>query len=817
MFLTFSNTILLVGLAGAALPLVMHLLSRARYEPVEWGAMIFLEGVEARQQYSARFNQIVLLALRMGVVGLIAVALAQPVLKHWSMEMSAGAAASTAAKRGLVLCIIGAVALALLTVTLVLMTSAWLKRSGWRWQVAPMLAAALLCGLTAIVGGRRAVQWHVRLGELEALQFSRASQEQTAPLAPQVDVAILLDCSASMEFEENGRSRLSIAQAAARQVLAGLHRGDRVSLVLLGMKQTPEEMQPSTDLQSIADRIDVMHIGHEPADVARSLLAAQRALDGVGGAARDFYVVCDRRASLWHGFDSGFHNRWTASLRNSRATGRIFVIFAGNTDAENVAVENVELTDRPAILGQPAVINVTLHNYGGTPRPALPLTVLVDQQVQFEGTVSVPAGAAIHFPVSFGHGAISTPGAHLITAQIKSVGYRDDDHYETVIDVIDPVHVLVISGDDWGTEPGRFRNESDFLRLALAPLATVGRQGADPCKVDVVPAEQWMDQNLQAYQVVVLANVERLTDAQARSIEQYVYGGGGLLVAPGSLSRVENYNEQLWRDGEGILPAELEEATPPDGAETTSIVGYDSSTPIFDFLHQRPDLMLFPTIGRYFPTTPRAAESRALAWYTSGAPFLLESSGGRGRVILMTTSLDADWNTLPLSSFYLPFVQSAVRYLAAGTLPSHELVPGGPIDITLSESGGERATIDLPDGVHRPVGPLQNGQTTEYRFTDTRDTGIYRLHVKEKGVETVLLFVVHAPQSGADLVQLTDQQWSQLESDFHLRQIDPSNRPIASVVSADREGYDLSPWALAAALLAAIVEIGLARWWCRES
>ena len=40
-----------------------------------------------------------------------------------------------------------------------------------------------------------------------------------------------------------------------------------------------------------------------------------------------------------------------------------------------------------------------------------------------------------------------------------------------------------------------------------------------------------------------------------------VYGGGGLLVAPGNLSRIENYNEQLWRDGSGILPAELQDAT----------------------------------------------------------------------------------------------------------------------------------------------------------------------------------------------------------------------------------------------------------------
>jgi len=327
--------------------------------------------------------------------------------------------------------------------------------------------------------------------------------------------------------------------------------------------------------------------------------------------------------------------------------------------------------------------------------------------------------------------AFTAAGPQVVSADIRTSGYRDDDHADGVIDVIAPIRVLVVSGDDWGTELGKFRNESDFLKLALSPYRTVGKAGADPCSVQVVSEEKLGELDLPSFQVVVLANVERLSESQARAVEQYVYGGGGLLVAPGSLVRVENYNEKLWRDGAGILPAELEDATAADGAQATSIVGYESSTPVFQFLHQRPDLMLFPTIGRYFPTTPRSADARALAWYTSGAPFLLESAGGRGRVLLMTTSLDADWSTMPLSSFYLPFVQSAVRYLAAGTMPSHNLAPGEAIRVAVHAVLTEQATLEFPDGNTREIDGAQYGATTEYQFGDTRQLGVYRLTVKE--------------------------------------------------------------------------------------
>ena len=46
----FLNPLLLACIGGAVVPLVLHLLSRARYRSVDWGAMMFLVGAEAQQQ-----------------------------------------------------------------------------------------------------------------------------------------------------------------------------------------------------------------------------------------------------------------------------------------------------------------------------------------------------------------------------------------------------------------------------------------------------------------------------------------------------------------------------------------------------------------------------------------------------------------------------------------------------------------------------------------------------------------------------------------------------------------------------------------------
>jgi hypothetical protein len=832
MFLTFNNTILLIGLAGAVVPFILHLLSRSHYMSVDWGAMIFLEGMEAREQHSTRLNQIMLLIVRMLLVAVLAIALAQPQLQQWGPGADAGAAALRTADHGQLLCIAGAVTCAIALLGMVIFLASSAGRQGLAARRLVLIMLAVGAGVGVFSFGRRAAAWETEVRRLMTQQpQSPASAPFDAALHRRVDVAILLDCSSSMNFEENGHTRFSMGQAAAKQVLAGLNRGDRVTLILLGTQQTAAEMEPTTDLQSVADRIDAARTSHEPADVADGLIQAQRILDRDGRSAHDLYIVGDRQALSWRGITDYFvSRRWPDAIRQSLAV-RIFAVPVGSHDAENVAIQSIRLTNPPAILGQPVDVEVDVHNYGSAPRAALPLAVSVNGRVASELTVNVPPGRVARVTVPLKGSDFTSPGAQVISAEVRTTGYREDDRLDSVVEAIEPIRVLIISGDESDTrgtdgdlapEPslptlGQFRSESDFVRLALAPLQALQRKGPDPCRVEVISEEQWARVDLQQYQVVVLANVERFGAAQARAIEQYVYGGGGLLVAPGSLTRVEDYNDALWRDGAGILPAELLDATSSDGSEATTIVGYDPDTPVFQFLHDRPDLMLSPTIGRFFPTNARPSDSRALAWYTSGSPFLIESHAGRGKVLLMTTSLDADWSTLPLSSFYLPFVQSAARYLSSGTVPSHNIELGEAIQLTLDQAVEDRATLESPDGDQRQVSLTRFGATAEFHFADTSVPGVYRLRLNGGNHQRNIAFAVQLPQAESDLTHLTEKRWADLEPGLHLQRIDPSDRPIAAVVAGSREGYDLWPWALAAVLLLASIELGLARRWSRDS
>jgi hypothetical protein len=733
----FLNVLMLMGLGAAAVPLVLHLLSRARYRTVDWGAMMFLRGAEARHRQSTRLNQLLLVLVRMAVVGLLAVAIARPVV-----------------------------------------------RGAW-------------------VG-------HAQGGGLTA--------------------AIVLDCSASMAFEENGRSRFELARGAAQQVLAGLKRGDRAFLVLAGLDNAtdPRDLRPTPELRSVDARLATLRPGHGSADLAAAVKLAWQRLEAYEPLQRQIFVITDRQSLSWRGVTGSetWASPWLNQPRDAAVPTEGFIIPIGSTASDNIVVESVALVDPPAVRGQPVEVEVRVRNFGPVRRAALPLVVRFDETKVYEAKVNIGPDSSATFRASVKEGFPSA-GSHVIFAAVSSSGYPADDRLSTAVEVIEPVRVLVVSGDERTPgDQGTLRGESDFVRVALAPYqASTGQPGRDPCTVEVQPIEDWDGTVLGAFDVLIIANVERFDARQVRELEQFVYGGGGVLIAPGNLSRVDNYNEMLYRGGAGLMPAELLPATPGDGSQATALLGWRPDHPVFRFLRGRPDPLPSSTIGRYFPSRPHQPDATSLAEYVSGWPLLVETPRQarerRGRVILITTPLDVDWGNLPFSNFYLPFTQSLMRYLCGGGVAEaaeRNLTPGEPVVATLGASPLNRTVTLLRPGAQQPT-PLELtrfGDQAEVRYADTREPGEYRMAITEEGRPPYTVhYVVTASRDESDLTQLTDDAWATLRQRLGFRRLDTADEPIAAAMSASRDGRQMWSILLCAVLVLAVLELAMARAYSR--
>jgi hypothetical protein len=742
----FLNLTMLAGLAGALVPLLVHLLSRARYQTVDWGAMMFLEGVDARERASTRLKQWVILLLRMGIIACLAMALAQPVLRG-------------------------------------------------RWGGGGNSGDGRICAV------------------------------------------IVLDTSSSVALNENGKTRMEQARAAVLSILESL-KENRAAVVLMGTRDPEMLGPPTTDLQQLAQKVIALGEPSGQADVALGLSKAADTLNQAPETMRELYVVCDQQASSWVTVTEGFARATRSRLAKPGTQTRFFVVPLGSAQAENLAVESVELVNPPAIRDQTAEVEVRVHNYGKNYRGGIEVKVQ-----DASATISVGPGqtGAVRVPLKF-----REIGPKLITASLSGGGLRFDDQMKAAIDVIDPIRVLIVSGDE---RAAALQSESDFLRIALAPKAAEARQRgdndpdkrrSDPCRVDVQTIDRWDEDDLRKYQVLILANVPQLTLAQTVAVEQFVYEGGGLWIAPGGLTRADSLNTMLYRGGAGVMPARLLAPTAEDGADATNIQGiseFDHS--VFRFLKGRPDPVPAATIGRYFPAEPRTRGARVLAHYGSGQPFLIEAkegTAGRGRVLLMTTPIDTDWGTLPLSSFYLPFAQSAVRYLAAGQIPQRNLAPGEPIverfgpDVEIIDADPTRPAPTEPRDVpeHHGIGGTRSRSLTwtrnEVRYTDTAQPGTYMLRVAARDPATLpewarhgIPFVVQASRLESDLRSLEPEQWTQFADWLGFQRIAPAgDRSIAREVASARKGNELWFPLIAIVIAMGVIELAVVRRWSPE-
>src|SRR5262245_48863631 len=69
-----------LGLAGAAIPIVLHFFFKSRYRTVPWAAMEFLLTSIEQTSRRLKFQELLLLILRCALLLVLALALARPVM-----------------------------------------------------------------------------------------------------------------------------------------------------------------------------------------------------------------------------------------------------------------------------------------------------------------------------------------------------------------------------------------------------------------------------------------------------------------------------------------------------------------------------------------------------------------------------------------------------------------------------------------------------------------------------------------------------------------------------------------------------------------
>jgi hypothetical protein len=593
-----------------------------------------------------------------------------------------------------------------------------------------------------------------------ARPFAEVRSDLPAATTLTQSAVIVLDDSASMRRLTSARGDTVFQQARARaRALAPHLSPDADAARVVAAEGTPSPVaEPTSDRGRLLAALDAANASARRADIGGALKRAAQILTTASHADRVVYVVTDLQATGWEG-----------ALATERTAGGPAVVIVDVGGAwENRAV--VSLTAEPApqegVGSQGVAVIAEVANFSDEPARKLGLTLRLDGADVARASLDVPAHGRAR--KRFLHTLSGTGTAHEAEVELDHDLFTLDDRRRARVEVSRGLRILVVNGDP---RTVRTEDETFFLEAAL-------RSGGGGFSLQTALPEEVSAGSLSGYAAVFMANVSRPTDELAAALTRYVEGGGGLFVSVGDRVDADGWNARM----KDLLPQPLglrrTASAAPGGAAEGETVDLRPAERLAPLDRRHPLLAGFPARGdglasaRFFQfmllaPVPDAPGRSVVLRYENGAPALVASEVGRGRVLLLTATVDREWTDLPIRPGFLPLMQEAARYLAGapGSDSISALTVGQRREIGL---GNEERRVEVvkPGGETRWLTPEARAPEPHGRrtvtFAETDEPGLYRVRasqndgtVVERATES---FVVNLDATESDPARLPDDK-----------------------------------------------------------
>ncbi|HLL21611.1 MAG TPA: hypothetical protein VK427_05745, partial [Kofleriaceae bacterium] len=432
----------------------------------------------------------------------------------------------------------------------------------------------------------------------------------------------------------------------------------------------------------------------------------------------------------------------------------------------NLAVTSLRVDAEPGAGSRGVAFDAEVANYSDVAQN-VELSLAIGERVVARGSIDLGA----HDKKVKRFLAALPPGTRATDASVAITSPRDalaiDDRRWVRASLRDRVRVLLVNGD-----PRTVRHDDElfYVEAALRP----GDREDSGTQVRTITAEELAGVepsargkagaiDLGELDVVVLANVGALPVERATVLADWVRGGGGIMITPGDRFDAAAYDRTMLP----LLPQSVRDpidltwgATAQDRASRAlRLTKWEPDHPIFaPFSKTAPELTdaKFFKIALLGPTSD-TADRKVLARFTNGAAALVEASIGSGRTLLFTSTIDRDWNDLPIHPGYLPFMQQSIRHLArkhAASGTADHAVGGS---VTIATPDLKKLEVQGPDNIATIFEGDRIVGRTQVRFSRTERPGVYRVLGTDKAgassVRDELAFVVNIDPRGSDLTE----------------------------------------------------------------
>ncbi len=639
-------------------------------------------------------------------------------------------------------------------------------------------------------------------------------------LGEQASVVVLMDDSYSMGAGQVRTSWRKARELALRYVDT-LRKGDDVT-VLFASNAGKGRLPPAHfDLDRVRELIREAKPGHRAAYWPRAIATAVEQLEQRHNSRRELVIFTDGQAHGWEVSDGAKWGYLGSAIRDSRFPINVVVANVSEGRPPNLALLDLSASRGIVDLYTPATFEVTVVNEGPESVKGVAVTFRVDGVPKATKTLDLPVEG--RETVSFLH-RFEESGSHYVSCTLRSAddALAEDNKILHSVMVTGRLPVLLVDGNP---KSGPLNSETSFLQVALSPRDTDDPNWKTVIDPVVVDATRLRYTDFSKYRVVVLANLAAINGSVAAELERFVMNGGGVLIALGDRVQTEAYNRDLFRQGSGLLPAQLgalvdtAKEGPSEKKAWVGLGGIVSGASALDLF--RPESghgWSRARIHTYLRTAPvrRKDKARVLASYTDGSAFLIQKKMGEGKVSLLTTAVDMGWSNLPVQNFYVPLMQNLIFDLASDIIPPRNLVIDQQLSFVVSAKEKKGAfQLYRPEGEPQTMAVQQQGALAIYTSDQTQKPGLYVVAPEASeagGSAPRTYYTVTSSRDESIMKPLSSDEVQRLERDMSATFVEGWTG-LAKAAGLEAGGFEVSRLLILAAILLCFTEIYLTRRW----
>ncbi len=618
---------------------------------------------------------------------------------------------------------------------------------------------------------------------LLVLAFARPTlRQQTSALAERAraTAVIILDNSMSMAAAPDGVPLFSLARKHVQSIAGMFASGDELYLITAAHPAKIVAGSPFLESEKLVETVSASPQTWANTDLAGAFALARNILSRSRNVNRELYLLSDGRAAL--------------SAQAPELPGvRAYALRYDDAGNNNLTLSNVALANQIFERGKSFEVVATVANASASDAQNQLVHLYLNGKRVAQQSVDVPTGSqravtlrAVPDSAGFVNGKVMLEDDALVL---------DNTRYFT-FHIPRQRRVLAVS------------ERAEDLAYLRAVLQEDGADGIAAQAWKEIETKNFSAERLENYEVIALANVARFPEGMATRLLQFMNGGGGVIIFPGSEVDLRHYNETLFAQTNfgafGETLGSLEER------ENFFKLGQiDFSHPLFANVFEKnakgPQIespqFRFAVQLRMNPGTKSVMD------FANAHPFLVERQIGRGKMLVFTSAPDARWSDFAFKGVFAPLLHRSVAYVMQSNETQQESARVGDELTTILRVPAEEVSVELPNAERLQAPVHVVGQNYQVRVQETGLPGFYTLLNKDQVLRKWAVNFSAEEMSASVLAQeklaaaLGVKEVVELSKDGDLR---------ASIESA-RYGSELWRWFLLAAIIAMIVEMLLYR------